>query len=952
VQFRALGPLEVSDRGQSLDLGTPRQRRLLGLLLLHAGDSVTYDRLADGLWDGEPPPTARHTLQVYVHRLRLTLGDQAGRLETRRLGYQLKVVDGELDTRSFEDLVADGRRALVRGDTQAATSQLETALGLWHGLPFEDLGDLPAFEAERARLEALRLTAVEDRVDAALALGHHDAIMTEVEGLLTDHPYRERLWGQLMLARYRAGQADALAAFCRARGMLADELGLQPGRWLCRLQEQILLQDPALDAPEPARPAATQHNLPAPRDSFVGRGRELADLDGLLRTRRLVTITGPPGAGKTRLATAVALRLVDDWPHGVFLVPLAEVEDATLVPSVIATTLGVPAVPEQPVLDTLTGHLRSRRVLVVLDNVEHVLDAAPQLASLLDAAAALTVLATSRAPLRLAGEQEYPLQPLPVPPGGARAEEIGGNDAVRLFVDRTAAIDPEFLLTPKNSSLVTDVVQRLDGLPLAIELAAARLRSFSLADLHTRLEPALPLLTEGTVGQPPHHDTLRDAVAWSDDLLDPRHRVVLRRLAPFRGGITIEAAQAVIGDHEHGDAVGSLARLVEASLLGRPTHDEPPRYGMLETVREYALERLQAAGEEHDVRQRHATFHASLLAQAAPHLTQAGQAHWLERLDVEHANLRAALGWAVDDGEADLALEMAAGLWRYWQLRGHLAEARTWLTRALDLEGPSPLPHVRALIGLAGICYWQFDLDAAEATYRHAREAARELDWWLQLDAVFGLGMTLACHRGDLAEAKEFEAELWALVSEHDDEPIATGLALAAVQAMRLLAGDLEESRRYGEMCLEGTRQVGERWYELQVLRTLALTSLRQQCYRQARDELQGCVSIAFELGDLPGIAMDFDRSGQVAVLLGEPERGCVLAGVADRLREQVGETLTPEAFRWEKDRATVTASPTLGETEIARARARGRTLTLQQAAILADELVATAVRSPGHRRS
>lgn len=244
---------------------------------------------------------------------------------------------------------------------------------------------------------------------------------------------------------------------------------------------------------------------------------------------------------------------------------------------------------------------------------------------------------------------------------------------------------------------------------------------------------------------------------------------------------------------------------------------------------------------------------------------------------------------------------------------------------------------LRALIGLAGICYWQFDLGAAEATYRQAREAARDLDWWLHLDALFGLGMTLACHRGDLAEAKEFESEFWDLVGGHDDL-MATGLALAAVQVMRLLAGDLEESRRYGEMCLEGTRQVGERWYELQVLRTLALTSLRQQRYDQARGELLDCVSIALELGDLPGIAMDFDRLGQVAVLLAEPERGCVLAGVAERLREQVGETLTPEAFRWEKDRATVTASPTLDETEIARAHARGRTLSLQQAAILAQE--------------
>jgi predicted ATPase/DNA-binding SARP family transcriptional activator len=938
VQFRVLGPLEVSDQGRSLDLGTPRQRRLLGLLLLHAGDAVTYDRLGESLWDGDPPPTARHTIQGYVHRLRRSLGDEARRLETRPLGYQLKVSEGELDARSFEDLVGRGRRALVRGDAAAATSLLGSALGLWRSDPFEDLGDLALFEAERARLEALRLTAVEDQVDAEMALGRQDAIIGTLEALLADHPFRERLWGQLMIACYRAGrQADALEAFRKARETLADELGLQPGRWLCRLQEQILLQAPALDAPEPASAPAARHNLPAPRDSFVGRGRELADLDGLVRTRRLVTITGPPGTGKTRLAVEAAARLVDDWPDGVFLVPLAEVEDAALVPSVIATIVGVPPAADRQLMDTLVSHLQSRRMLLVLDNVEHVLDAASRVALLLDAAAELTVLATSRAPLRLAGEQEYPLRPLPVLTGDPLDDETEGGDAATLFVDRAAAIDPDFVLMPQNLPRIADIVTRLDGLPLAIELAAARMRSLSLADLHVRLEPALPQLTGGTVEQPRHHDTLRNAVAWSDDLLDPRLRIALRRLAPFRGGITIEAAQAVIGPGEHGDFVGSLAGLVDASLLGRPTQDQPPRYTMLETVREYAREQLQAAGEDHDVRQRHATFHATLLSQAAPHLTQAGQAHWLERLDQEHANLRAALGWAIEAGEADAALEMAAGLWRYWQLRGHLAEGRTWLTRALDLAGSTPLPRVRALIGLAGICYWQFDLDAAEATYRLARKEASDLDWWLHLDALFGLGMTVACHRGDLAEAKEFESEFWDLVGGRDDL-MATGLVLAAVQVMRLLAGDLEESRRYGELCLEGTRQVGERWYELQVLRTLALTSLRQKRHEQARAELRDCVSIALELGDRPGIAMDFDRLGQVAVLLNEPEHGCVLAGVAERLRDQVGETITPEAFRWQKDPATAGAASMLNETEIARARARGRTLTLEEAALLAQE--------------
>lgn len=933
MQFQVLGPVEVSDGGSALDLGTPRQRRLLGLLLLHAGEAVAYDRLAEDLWDGEPPRTARHTLQGYVHRLRRALADEAGRLETRPLGYRLKVSAGELDAGVFEDLVETGRRALVRNDPQAASGALEAALDLWRGTPYADLGDLAAFEAERARLDALRMTALEDRLDAELALGHHDALVPEIEALLSHHPFRERLWGQLMVARYRAGrQAGALEAFRHARRVLDDELGIQPGRWLCRLQEQILLQDPSLDTPEPARDAAVDHNLPAPRDTFVGRHRELADLQGLLRTRRIVTVTGPPGAGKTRLALEVAGDLLGDWPHGVFVVPLAEVQDAELVPSAIATAIRAPVVAERQVLDTLTDHLRPRRVLLLLDNVEHLPDAAPQVASLLDAAGGLTVLATSRSPLRLAGEQTYPLAPLPLPPQDDQAVEDAG-DAVALFAERAVAVDPHFRLTPDTVSIVADVVARLDGLPLAIELAAARLRSFDLDGLRRHLEPSLPQLVTGTVEPPRHHRTLRDAIAWSNDLLAHEDRIVLRRLAVFVGGFTAETAQAVVGEVD--DVVGSLARLVEASLLDRPAGD-PPRYRMLETVCEYAREQVQAAGEDQEVRERHAALHAALAREAAPRLTQAEQAHWLERLEAEHPNLRAALAGILDVGDADRALEMTADLWRYWQLRGRLEEGRDWLTRALDLDGASPIPRIRALLGLAGICYWQYDLDTAEATYHRAGELARGLDdWWLQLESLVGLVVTVACHRGDLEEATSLEQELQALAADHDD-PMAMGLGLATSQMVRLLAGDLDGARELGEQCLAGTRAIGERWYEVQVLRTLALTALRQEQYERARDELRACVEIALELGELPGLAMDLDRLGQVAVLLGDPKHGCVLAGAADRLRERVGATITPEAFRWEQDPADVLAHDVLEETTIERARARGRTLTLEEATALA----------------
>ena len=337
MEFRVLGPLEAVAGGQTLDLGTPRQRALLGLLLLRAGEVVSRDRLVEELWDGDPPGTALHTLQGYVHRLRRVLGPEAWRLVTRPPGYQLKVSAGELDAQRFQDLAEEGRRGLVRGDSRAAAELLAAALGLWRGPLLADLPEVTALEPERARLGALRLTALEDRVEAELALGGHAALVAELEGLVAEQPFRERLWGQLMLALYRSGrQAEALQAFQRARRVLDEELGIQPSRWLHRRQEQILLQDAALEAPAPTPPPRPRHNLPARRSSFVGRRRELAELQGLLQTRRLVCLTGPPGSGKTRLAVEAATGLLEAFPHGAFLVSLAEVADPELVRSAVA----------------------------------------------------------------------------------------------------------------------------------------------------------------------------------------------------------------------------------------------------------------------------------------------------------------------------------------------------------------------------------------------------------------------------------------------------------------------------------------------------------------------------------------------------------------------------------------------------------------------------------------
>jgi predicted ATPase/DNA-binding SARP family transcriptional activator len=930
VEFRVLGPLEVVAAGQPLELGTPRQRTLLGLLLVHPGEVVSYDRLLEELWDGDPPATARHTLQGYAHRLRRTLGPDAWRLTTRPPGYQLKVSTGELDAQRFQDLATAGRRALVRDDPQAAADQLAAGLGLWRGPLLADLDEVAALEPERARLEALRLTALEDRIEADLALGGHGGLVSELEALLADHPYRERLWGQLMLALYRSDrQADALQAFHRARQVLDEELGIEPSRWLRRRQEQILLQDAALEVPDPTPPPRPQHHLPAQRTSFIGRRRELAELQGLLQTHRLICVTGPPGSGKTRLAVEVAASLLEAFPHGAWFVSLAEVADPELVRSAVATALGIPELPERPAAQALTDHLRSRRLLLVLDNFEHVLPAAVVAAQLLDAAPGLRVLATSRTPLRLSGEQEYPLAPLPLPQPDAPADVLG-NDALALFADRASAVDPHFVLGADNAPLIAEVVARLDGLPLAIELAAARLRLFPLDELARRLSPAVPLLTGGPVDHAARQRTLRDAIAWSDQLLGPADRALFRRLGVFQGGFTLEAAEAVAQGPLVTDLVAGIATLVEGSLLGRPVEPGQARFSMLETIREYALEQLRAAGEADAIGGRHAHFYTTLVEQAEPKLTGADQARWLDRLEAEHANLQVALRWASQTGDTEMALLLAARLWRFWQLRGHFAEGRRWLEDVLAAEGPASMARAKALIGLAGLCYWQGDWDAAEAAYGHARELAKGLeDWWLELEALFGLAFTLACHRGELQAAAPIEQQFQAIIDEHP-EPLAIGLGLATSQMMRLFAGDLDGSRSYGEQCLAGTRALGERWYESQILRTLALTSMLQGRYQQAEGELRECLDVALELGDMVGVALDLDRLGQAAVALGRPERAVVLAAAADRLRESVGGGLTVESGRWATEHPRDAARRLLTDSEIDRAWAQGRTMGLE----------------------
>ncbi|MGW5259434.1 BTAD domain-containing putative transcriptional regulator [Microbispora sp. NPDC004025] len=701
MRFGILGPTEARlDGDRPVPVGGPGLRALLGLLLLNAGKVVTTDRLIDGLYGAEPPSGATNALQAQVSRLRQHLGDLVVR---EPAGYRLAVDPDDVDASRFERLAAEGRRALDAGDPARAAGLLDQALALWRGPALADVPDAPFAPAQAARLEELRLSAAEDLAEAGLALGRHRDLLPELQERVAAHPLRERSRGQLMRALYAAGRpAEALAVFEDARRVLAGELGADPSAELAAIHLAVLRSDPAL-APPPAATGAR----PVPLTSLVGRDTELERIGALLAEARLVTLTGPGGTGKTRLAIEAAAR----WPGEVCVVELAPLTDGADVPQAVLGALGLreSAVPipvpipgpgtrpstADPVA-RLVAALTLRPVLLVLDNCEHVVDEAARLADrLLAACPALRVLATGREALGITGERLCPVPPLRVPPPGGEddAEDALAYPAVRLFAERAAAVRPGIAFGPGDVGHVLRICRALDGLPLALELAAARLRSLPLAQIAARLgtgdpgpegdAPRFALLSRGSRTAQPRHRTLRAVVEWSWDLLDEPERALARRLTVFAGGATLEAAERVCGLP---DTDGVLASLVDKSLV--EVVDD--RYRMLETIRAFCAERLAEAGESESTRQAHLAYFLDLAAAADPHLRGPDQVEWLRRLDGERDNLQAALRRAVRAGDVAPALRLLSAATGYWLLRGLRGEAARPAAELLGRIGATP----------------------------------------------------------------------------------------------------------------------------------------------------------------------------------------------------------------------------------------------------------------------
>jgi predicted ATPase len=518
-------------------------------------------------------------------------------------GYALEVAGDDVDATRFERLANEGHEALERGATRRAALRLRSALEIWRGPAFAGDSDEGVLRTEAQRLEDLHVSALEDRIEADLALGEAAELVDELEGLVRDYPYRERLWRQLMLALYRAErQTDALGVYRRARHLLDEELGLEPGEELQRLEQAILRHEvPA------ARPPEERHNLPAPVSSFVGRETELADIDRLLGTRRLVTLSGVGGVGKTRLALEAASRALGESPDGVFLVDLSALTERALVDRQIANVLDIREQPGAPLVEQLLVRLRDADLLIVLDNCEHLRETCADLCGrLLASCPRLRVLATSREALGVPGEVDYPVPPLPVPSSGADPDDLRASEAVRLFLARASDAQARRSDAPEALATAARICRDLDGLPLAIELAAARAKAFSFEEIASRLDDRFQFLVSWRRLSPARHRTLRATMDWSYELLSDDERRLLDRLAVFAGGFTLVDVAAVCLDGLDGGADDLVARLVEASLIVPEEREGETRYRLLETVRQYAAERLETNEETVAVQRRHA----------------------------------------------------------------------------------------------------------------------------------------------------------------------------------------------------------------------------------------------------------------------------------------------------------------------------------------------------------
>jgi predicted ATPase/DNA-binding SARP family transcriptional activator len=889
VEFRLLGPLEVvDDDGGTVALGGQRPRALLTLLLLNANEVVSVDRLLDGIWGEKPPASGASALQVHVHALRQALG--ADRIVTRPPGYLLRVEEGELDVERFERLVAEGSPA--------------EALALWRGPALADVAYESFAQSEAARLEESRLAALEVRVAADLDDGRHSALVSELEALVASYPHRERLRAHHMLALYRAGrQADALESFQEARTSL-QELGLDPSPELRELQQRILNHDPGLTAPAvEARPPSTE-GASVRATELIGRDVELAAVTALLGRSdvRLVTLTGPGGTGKTTLALA-ASEAVGSAPF----VDLAPVADPQLVLPAIGTALGIDEVPgEAPVASVAAAVGES--TLVVLDNLEHLPGSFPDVAALLDAAPDLRILATSRVPLRIAPEHEFRVPPLQVPAQGETSlEAISPIAAVRLYVARAQQAVPQFEPSDANAESLARITRALDGLPLAIELAAARVRVLGVEGTAKRLGEALAFLVRTAPDLPERQRSLQAAVDWSVNLLGPEARHVRVVLAAFPGGATLDALEAVADPGT--DVATAVEELLDASLVQHHLDEAgEPRFDMLQTIRAHATAELDGSDAGSVIRRRHLDWCIELADGGEPRYWRRG-VPWLDRVEPELANVRAALDFARAEDDAEREVLLASSMRHFWRVRGHAIEGRRRLDEALERsDSLEPLRRARVIAETAIMRGVAGEYDEAQALWLSALEIYREQGETVEAGRMLSELGYCSIGAGDLESAISYYEQARDTLAE-TDEDFVLQIVLGNLAEVYENTGDLERARSTALEVLEAQTHSGDRDGVAFTSFTLASIALAGGELEEAHGRLVDCLEVAEEVGYLELTAYALGLAAALAVALGSNEQAALLVGAS---RELFGNlAVTPQAIEAARQASVVEA---LGE--------------------------------------